>query len=74
MDSAAFFSEDVGDGAIMDPGESGLFAGEGDLGSDSLCRALGCSLGVTVSNISLMEGCVSCSVAPSVEGSVMSPS
>ena len=39
---------------MIDSGESGLFAGEGDLGSDSLRRALGCSLGVTVSNISLV--------------------
>ena len=73
MDSAEseFF---IGDGAMMDPGESGLFAGEGDLGSDSLCRVLGCSLGVTMSNISLMEGRVSCSVTSNVEGSVTSPS
>ena len=71
MDSAEseFF---VGDGAMMDPGESGLFVGEGDLGSDSLCRALGCSLGVTMSNISLMEGRASCSVASSVEDSATS--
>ena len=64
----------VGDGAIMDPGESGLFAGEGDLGSDLLCRTLGCSLGVTISNISLMEGRVSCSVTSNVDGSVTSSS
>ena len=73
MDSAEseFF---VGDGATIDSGESSLFIGEGDLGSDSLCRALSCSLGVTVSNISLMEGRVSCSVTSNVEGSVTSPS
>ena len=73
MDSAEseFF---VGDGAMIDPGESGLFVGEGDLGSDSLCRTLGCSLGVTMSNISLMEGRVSCSVTSNVEGSVTSSS
>ena len=70
MDSADFFSEDVGDGAMIDPGESGLFVGDGDLGSDSLCRVVGCSLGVTMLNISLMEGRVSCSVISSVEGSV----
>ena len=71
MDSAEseFF---VGDGATMGSGESGPFVGEGDRGSDSLCRALDCSLGVTASNISLMEGRVSCSATSSVEGSVMS--
>ena len=73
MDSAEseFF---VGDGATMDSDESGLFVGEGDLGSDSLCRTLGCSLGVTVSNISLMEGRVSRSATSNVEGSVTSSS
>ena len=42
MDSAEsdFFSEGTGDGAMMDPGESGLFIGDGDSGSDSLCRML----------------------------------
>ena len=76
MDSAEsdFFAEGTGDGAMMDPGESGLFAGDGDLGSDSLCRTLACSLGVTISNISLMEGRVSCSVTSSVDGSVTSSS
>ena len=74
MDSADFFSEDVGDGAVIDPGESGLFVGEGDLGSDSLCRVIGCSLGVTMLNTSLMDGRVSCSATASVEGSVTSPS
>ena len=74
MDSADFFSEDVGDGRMMDPGESGLFVGDGDLGSDSLCRTVGCSLGVTMLNTSLMEGRVSRSVTSSVEGSVMSSS
>ena len=74
MDSADFFSEDVGDGAMIDPGESGLFVGDGDLGSDSLCRTMGCSLGVMVLNISLIEGRVSCPVISSVEGSVMSSS
>ena len=76
MDSAEsdFFAEGTGDGAVMDPGESGLFAGDGDLGSDSLCRMLGCSLGVTVSNTSLMEGRVSCSVTSSVDDSVTSSS
>ena len=74
MDSADFFSEDVGDGATIDPGESGLFVGDGDLGSDSLCRAVGCSLGVTMLNTSLMEGCVSRPVTSSVEGSVTSSS
>ena len=71
MDSAEseFF---VGDGAMIDPGESGLFAGDGDLGSDSLCRVLGCSLGVTMLNTSLMEGRVSCSVTSSVDVSVTS--
>ena len=73
MDSAESESF-VGDGVMMDPGEFGLFAGEGDLGSDSLCRVLGCSLGVTVSNISLMEGRVSCSATSNVEGSVTSSS
>ena len=68
MDSADFFSEDVGDGAIIDPGESGLFVGDGDLGSDSLCRVVGCSLGVAMLNTSLMEGRVSCSVTSIVEG------
>ena len=73
MDSAEseFF---VGDGTMIDSGEFGLSAGEGDLGSDSLCKALGRSLGVTMSNISLMEGRVSGSVASNVEGSVTSPS
>ena len=66
------FTDGTGDGAMMDPGESDLFIGDGDLGSDSLCRTLGCSLGVTVLNISLMEGRVSCSVASSVDGSVIS--
>ena len=74
MDSADFFSEGVGDGAMIDPGESSLFIGDGDLGSDSLCRAVGCSLGVTMLNTSLIEGRVSCSVISSVEGSVTSPS
>ena len=74
MDSADFFSESVGDGAMIDPGESGFFAGDGDLGSDSLRRAVGCSLGITALNISLMEGHVSCSITSSVEGSVMSSS
>ena len=41
MDSADSFSEGVGDGAMIDPGESGLFVGDGDLGSDSLCRVVG---------------------------------
>ena len=72
IDSADFFSEGVGDGAMMDPGESGLFIEDGDFGSDSLCKAVGCSLGVTVLNISLMEGRVSCSTISSVEGSVTS--
>ena len=72
MDSADFFSDDVGDGAMIDPGESGLFVRDGDLGSDSLCRAAGCSLGVTVLNTSLMEGRVSCSITSNVEGSVTS--
>ena len=72
MDSADFFLEGVGDGAMIDPGESGLFVGDGDLGSDSLCRVVGCSLGVAMLNISLMEGCVSRSVTSSIEGSVMS--
>ena len=72
MNSADFFSEDVGDGAMIDPGESGLFVGDGDLGSDSLCRAVGCSLGVMVLNTSLMDGRVSCSATASVEGSVTS--
>ena len=73
MDSteSEFFA---GDGAMIDPGESGLLAGEGDFGSDSLCRMLGCSLGVTMSNIPLMEGRVSCSAISNVEGSVMSSS
>ena len=62
----------AGDGVIMDPDDSGSFTGEGDLGSDSLCRTLGCSLGVTISNILLMEGRVSCSVTSDVDGSVMS--
>ena len=74
MDSADFFSEDVGDGAMMDLGESGLFVGDGDLGSDSLCRVVGCSLGVAILNISLMEGRVSCSVISIVDGSVTSSS
>ena len=64
----------VGDGAMMGSGESGLFIGEGDRGSDSLCRTLDCSLGVTAANISLIEGRVSCSATSNVEGSVMSPS
>ena len=74
MDSATFLSEDVGDGAVIDPGESGLFIGDGDLGSDSLCRAVDRSLGVTVLNTSLMEGRASCSVISIVEGSVTSSS
>ena len=74
MDPADFLSEDVGDGAMIDSGESGLFVGDGDLGSDSLCRVVGCSLGVMMLNTSLMEGRVSCSVTVSVEGSVTSPS
>ena len=67
-----FFTEGAGDVAMMDPGESDLFIRDGDFGSDSLCRTLGCSLGVTVSNISLMEGRVSCSVISNVDDSVMS--
>ena len=74
MDSADFSSEGVGDGATIDPGESGFFVGDGDLGSDSLCRIVGCSLGVTMTNISLMEGRVSYSVTSSMEGSVTSSS
>ena len=74
MDSADFFSDSVGDGAMIDPGDSGLFAEDGDLGSDSLCRTVGCSLGVAIPNISLMEGRVSCSATSSVEGSVTSSS
>jgi hypothetical protein len=74
MDSAEsdFFVDGVGDGAMIDPGESGLFTGEGDLGSDPLCRGLGGSLGVTTSNTSLIEGRVSCSVTSSVDDSVTS--
>ena len=73
MDSAEseFF---VGDGTMMDSGEPGFLSGEGDLGSDSLCKALDCSLGVTMSNISLMEGRVSCSVTSNVDDSVTSSS
>ena len=74
MDSADFFSEDVGDGAMIDLGESGPFVGDGDFGSDSLRRAVGCSLGVMILNTSLMEGRVSCSVTSNVEGSVTSSS
>ena len=74
MDSADLFSEDVGDGAMIDPGESGLLVGDGDLGSDSLCRTVVCSLGVAMLNTSLMEGRVSCSAASIVEGSVTSSS
>ena len=74
MDSAEFFSEGVGDGAMIDPGESGFFVGDGDLGSDSLCRVVGCSLGVTMLNISLIEGRVSRSVTSIVGGSVTSSS
>ena len=72
MDSADFLSDGVGDGAMMEPGESGFVVEDGDLGSDSLCRTAGCSLGVTILNTSLMEGRVSCSVTSSVEGSVTS--
>jgi hypothetical protein len=72
MDSADLFSEGVGDGAMMEPGESGLFTGDGDLGSDSLCRVAGCSLGVTMLNTSLIEGRVSCSDTSSVDDSVTS--
>ena len=74
MDSAEsdFLAECIGDGAMIDLGESGPFAGDGDLGSDSLCKVLGCSLGVTMSIISLMEGCVSCSVTSSIDDSVTS--
>ena len=74
MDSADFFSDSVGDGAMIEPGESGLFAEDGDFGSDSLCRTVGCSLGVAILNISLIEGRASCSVTSSVEGSVTSSS
>ena len=74
IDSADFFSDGVGDGGMIEPGESGLFAEDGDLGSDSLCRTVGCSLGVAVLNTSLMEGRVSCSVISSVDGSVTSSS
>ena len=72
MDSAEsdFFAEGMGDGAIIEPGESGLLVGDGDFGSDSLCKTLGCSLGVTMSNTSLMEGHVSCSVTSNVDDSV----
>ena len=59
---------------MIDLGESGLFVGDGDLGSDSLCRILGCSLGVTMSNTLLMDGRVSCSVISSVDDSVTSSS
>ena len=59
---------------MIDPGESGLLVGDGDLGSDSLCKVLGCSLGVTMSNTSLMDGRVSCSVISSVDDSVTSSS
>ena len=59
----------------MDPAESDSFAGDTGDGvlvfvSDSLRRVLGCSLGVIAPNISLMEGCVSCSITSSVDGSV----
>ena len=76
MDSAEsdFFAEGSGDGAMIDLGESGCFIEDGDLGSDSLCKVLGCSLGVTISNTSLMEGRVSCSVISSVDDSVTSSS
>ena len=74
MDPVDFSSESVGDGAMIDPGESGFFVGDGDLGSDSLCRAVGRSLGVTLLNISLMEGRISCSVTSKVEDSAMSSS
>ena len=59
---------------MIDLGESGLLVGDGDLGSDSLCKVLGCSLGVTMSNTSLMDGRVSCSVISSVDDSVTSSS
>ena len=79
MDSAESdsFLEGVGDGAMIEPGKSGLFSGiTGDgvlvFGSDSLWRALRCSLGVTMSNISLIEGRVSYSTTSSVDGSVTS--
>ena len=65
-----FFAEGTGDGAIIEPGESGFLVGDRDFGSDSLYKALGCSLGVTMSNISLMEGRVSCSVVSNVDDSV----
>ena len=74
MDSADLFSEGVGDGATIELGESGLFAEDGDFGSDSLCRTVGCSLGVAILNTSLMEGRISRSVTSSVEGSVTSSS
>ena len=72
MDSAEsnFFAEGTGDGVMIDPGDSIRLIGDGDLGSDSLCRILDGSLGVTVSNTSLMEGCVSRSVISSVDDSV----
>ena len=76
MDSAEsdFFTEGAGDGAMIEPGDSGLLVGDGDFGSDSLCKALGCSLGVIMSNTSLMEGRVSCSVVSNVDDSVTSSS
>ena len=63
----------------MNPAESDFFAGDaGDgvlvFGSDSLWRMLSRSLGVITSNISLMEGRVSCSITASVDGSVTSSS
>ena len=71
MDSAeSDFLEGMGDGAIIELGESGLLVGDGDLGSDSLRKALGCSLGVTMSNTSLMDGRVSRSVVSNVDDSV----
>ena len=72
-----FFAGDTGDSvrAIIDPGDSISFTGDtgGVLASGSL-RGAGVSLGVTMSNIPLIERRVSCSVIASVDGSVTSSS